>query len=334
VSGALYACSSAIAYFVAAFVLAYLLNPAVNLLSSLRIPRSAATLFMITICIYFFVTLVLVLSPMFYHQSLLIIQKMSIYQQRVQTQIVPQLIEWIGGVSPEILARIEDALTSASRNAMGFFGDVVSRFIKSGSVAINIASVMALMPIIAFYILRDWQQIIAAAFGVIPGRYRAATAELTKAMDVTMAGYLRGQIYACLVMGVYYAIALSIIRLDSAVVLGFCSGILIVIPYVGAGCAGLFCAMIAGLQYGSFYYAVITLGIFLLGHIMESNFISPKLIGDSVGLHPAWLLFGLIVGGNLLGFFGVLIAVPLTAALGTVIKFAIAQYKRSEFYMG
>lgn len=330
--GAAYVCSSAILYFFVAFVLAYLLNPSVNKLASWKVPRSVATVLMMTLFISFFMTLVSILSPILYHQSVLIIKKISGYQEQMQSHIIPQFMMWMDGVSPVLLIKVEEAVTAATQNALSVTGNLVSKLMQSSSVAINIISTLVLVPIIAFYILRDWQGIVAKAFDIIPNRMRAIIQELTHELDLTMAGYLRGQTYACLLMAAYYAIMLSALQIEASLVLGFCSGLLIIVPYIGAACAGLVCALIAGLQYNNLYYAVAVLGVFVIGNFIESNFISPKIIGDTIGLHPAWFLFGVIVGANLLGFLGILVAVPLTAALGTVIKFAVAQYKRSDFY--
>lgn len=331
-AASLYAASNAVIYFIASFVIAYILHPSVSFLQKFKIPRSASVLIMLFVFICSFLLVICVASPLIYNQSILILKKISYYKANSEFNLLDKALVLIDGMPEDIVTKIKESFASSLDGLVGVAVQIASNVFRSGYVAVNIATASILIPIIAFYIMKDWYVLISKISELIPVKYKKGAKKLAKEMDSTMSGYLRGQIYACFIMILYYSIALSILKLDSSIALGFLSGLLIVIPYLGAGFSAIICSLIAGMQYGDLYHTVITLCIFIFGNIIESNFVSPKIIGERVGLHPAWLLFGILTGGGLFGFFGVLLAVPLTAALGTVIKFAVVQYKHSKFY--
>ena len=268
-----YVFSWAFVHLALAFVIAYLLNPAVNKLTALHLPRTLSSIIMIIVLVGMFMVLLLVISPIIYSQSLLMIQKGSYYQQMFKSKIMPQFLEWASNISPDIVSKLEDSAASVLQGSLQFIGNIMSKFFTSGVIAIDIASLLFITPIIGFYILRDWPQVIADIFKIMPVRVRPIMRELAAALDGAMSGYLRGQAYVCLIMGVYYAIALSVLGIDSAIVLGLCSWLIISVPYIGAAMAGLLCCIMAWMQYGSFYYFAFAAGIFIIGQIMESNFI-------------------------------------------------------------
>lgn len=331
-AASLYAASNAVIYFIAAFVIAYILNPSVSFLQKLRIPKSTSVIIMLFVFICSFLLVICVASPLIYNQSILILKKISYYKANTELNVFDKALLLLNGMPDDIVVKIKESVASSLDGLVGVAVQIVSNVFRSGYVAINIAAASVLIPVISFYIMKDWDSLISKTSDLIPVKYKKGAKKLAVELDYTMSGYLRGQLYACFAMILYYSIALSVLKLDSSIALGFLSGLLIVIPYLGAGFSAIICALIAGMQYGDFYHSIIVVCIFIFGNIIESNFVSPKIIGERVGLHPAWLLFGILTGGGLFGFFGVLLAVPLTAAFGTVIKFGVVQYKHSKFY--
>jgi predicted PurR-regulated permease PerM len=272
-------------------------------------------------------------SPVIYQQIVNTATKLSALQDQVQSQGVPIITEWLSTLSPNLLTNLQESIKAASGSAIGLSGEIISSFIKKSSIAFDIAIFLLLIPLITCQMLQNWNVMIAAFLQIFPKKMQPTIKEFMQAIDNTMNGYCKGQLYVCAIMSIYYIIALKALSIDSFFALGLLSGILVAVPYIGALTAGFLCILASIMQEG-LNHAGIAFLVFLIGNIVESNFITPKLIGIKVELHPIWLLFGLLVSSSLLGFTGILIAVPLTAALGTAIKFAMARYKRSEFYRG
>jgi predicted PurR-regulated permease PerM len=315
-----------------AFIIAYLLNPAVNKLMELHIPRAMGAIIALLALIGLATALVVSLSPVVYQQGLLMLQKGSLYQQAAHENLLPKLMEWAANLSPDFVRKLEDWSGAATQDMLRFISNLISRGYNSSLIAIDFISMLFISPIFSFYIIKDWALIHDKALALFPLRFRPFVSELARSLDVAMAGYFRGQSYVCLIMALYYMAAFSALGLDSSVILGCASGLLIVMPYLGAATAGVLCSIMAWLQFNSGYHFLFVGAVFVVGQVLESNFISPKMIGAKIGIHPVWLMFGLIAGGSVFGFFGVLLSVPLTAASSAFIKVAIVQYKRSNFY--
>ena len=204
--------------------------------------------------------------------------------------------------------------------------------ITGGFALVNILSLLLITPIVAFYMLRDWDKFIAQVDSLLPKKSKKSIEKQAKEIDNILSSFIRGQFSVCVLLGSFYAIGLYIVGLDLGVLVGFLAGIISFIPYVGSITGFLISILIAFAQFDSLMPILQVVGVFAVGQFIEGNFLTPNLVGDSVGLHPVWIMFALLTGGVLLGFLGLMIAVPVAAIIGVLTRHAIENYKESSLY--
>jgi predicted PurR-regulated permease PerM len=215
----------------------------------------------------------------------------------------------------------------------------ITTFVRSlwsgGQALISIFSLVVVTPVVACYLLYDWNRIVIAVDNWVPLLHRETVRALAREMDAAIAGFVRGQTAVCLILGSFYAVTLTLVGLNFGLLIGLVSGIITFIPYVGS-MTGLVLALgVAIAQFWPEYTPIlVVLGIFFLGQFLEGYVLAPKLVGESIGLHPVWLMFALFAFGSLLGFVGLLVAVPLAAVIGVLARFALRQYLASPLYTG
>jgi len=270
--------------------------------------------------------------------------------------IVPTVLGQLSGLiaaAPEIFANLQAFLTekfpeladadSTIRKSLSGIGEtlqsrgdeLLQTVLASFSGVVNVVVLIVVAPIVAFYMLYDWDNMIAKVDGLLPRDHAPVIRELMRQIDRTMAGFIRGQGTVCMILGIFYAVALMLVGLNFGLVVGLIAGALTFIPYVGALVGGALALGLALFQFwGDWLWIVLIWGIFQAGQFVEGNILTPRLVGSSVGLHPVWLLFSLSAFGALFGFVGLLVAVPVAAAIGVVSRFAITQYKDSRLYQG
>jgi predicted PurR-regulated permease PerM len=196
-------------------------------------------------------------------------------------------------------------------------------------------SVLVIMPVVTFYLICDWHEMVATLDGWVPPQHRATVHRLAGEIDAAISGFLRGQAGVCLIVGIYYVLALSLVGLNFGLLIGLTAGVLTFMPYVGAMAGLLIGTSVAVGQFWPQWTSIAAVvGIFLVGQFFEGNVLQPKLVGDHVGLHPVWLIFAMFAFGYLFGFVGLLIAVPLAAAIAVLFRFGLNQYFESPFYRG
>jgi predicted PurR-regulated permease PerM len=199
---------------------------------------------------------------------------------------------------------------------------------------VNLLSLLFITPVVAFYMLRDWDRMVVRIDGWLPLENRDVIRSQFAEIDRTLAGFARGQALLCLSLGGFYALSLSAAGLDFGFVIGVATGILSFIPYVGTLTGAALSIGFAILQFDSWTPVLVIGGIYLFGQIIEGNVLQPLLVGDRVGLHPVWVIFSLLAGGALMGFVGILVAIPVAATLGVLIRFFVGRYLKSQFYLG
>lgn len=204
--------------------------------------------------------------------------------------------------------------------------------ITNGFALINILSLVLITPIVAFYMLRDWDTFVAKVDSLLPKQSKKSIEKQAREIDRILASFIRGQLSVCVLLGTFYAVGLYIVGLDLGVLVGFLAGIISFIPYVGTIFGFVVSMAIAFAQFDNMMQILQVAGVFLVGQFIEGNFLTPKLVGDSVGLHPVWVMFALLAGGVLLGFLGLMIAVPVAAIIGVIMRHAIENYKQSSLY--
>jgi predicted PurR-regulated permease PerM len=321
--------------FVMGLAIAYFLDPVADWLERLKVPRLAATTIILGVFALVFVLFLLLLLPALGSQIAGFAERLPGYLtklvQLVDTSGPDWLKEWIASNK----ASIEQQLTSFARDLAGWIA-VVLQQIWSGSMAVlNVVSLLIVTPVVAFYMLNDWDRMIAVVDRWMPRDHAAVLRDLARQIDDALAGFVRGQGSVCLILGLFYAVSLSIVGLNFGMLIGLISGLISFIPYVGSITGFVIAGGVALVQFPPDWISVgLVLGLFVAGQFVEGNFLSPKLVGDRVGLHPVWLMFALFAFGYLFGFVGLLLAVPLAAAIGVLLRFAIRSYMVSTLYLG
>jgi predicted PurR-regulated permease PerM len=214
-------------------------------------------------------------------------------------------------------------------------GQLLETALSSAASLLNIVVLLVVAPVVAVYLLYDWDHMIARIDHLLPRDHAPVIRRLAGEIDATLASFIRGMGTVCLILGTYYAVALMLVGLQFGLVVGAVAGLVTFIPYVGALLGGALALGLALFQFwGDWLSIALVAGIFASGQVIEGNFLTPRLVGSSVGLHPVWLIFALSAFGTLFGFVGMLVAVPVAAALGVIARFAISEYQSGRLYRG
>lgn len=318
--------------FIVAIIFAYLLDPLADKLEKKNLSRNKATLIILS---SFFLVLAIVLTliiPVIYGQITNLVKKTPEYITLVNENIIPYLSEMLNKFAPDALDKAKDSVNDISKIAFSFLQKLLKNVWSSGLAIVNILSLLFVTPIVTYYILRDWDKIMAIIKDYLPVEYKETILEQVKKINITLSAYLRGQTNVCLILGFFYAICLTIANLEFGFTIGIVTGVLSFIPYVGMMFGFTIGMILAILQFDSIVNISIVAAIFIVGQLIEGNFITPKLVGDKVGLHPVWIIFSLMAGGTIFGFVGILLAIPVASVLGVLVKFTLEKYTCSEFY--
>lgn len=320
--------------FILGALIAYFLDPAADKLEEHRISRGHATAIITLSFFTIIVFLSLLIVPTITSQLSGLITDLPTYFAGLEIKYEEKISGWLGALPASYVESFKTAANNFSGIMLKVVGDMAGSLFQSGMAIINILSLILITPVIAFYLLRDWDIMTARFHALLPRKHEQTIREQLALIDATLAGFIRGQINVCLLLGVFYAAGLSLVGLKFGILIGMATGILVILPYVGflfGICVGLTVALF---QFGTWDGVIPVLVVFITGMILEGNFITPKLVGEKVGLHPTWIIFGLLAGAALFGFVGVLIAVPVTAVVGVLIRFSLSRYLQSSYYHG
>lgn len=319
--------------FVAGIVLAYLLNPLARRLERIGVQRAVAGLVIIVLALAALIVIVLLLAPILAGQLSAFIDRLPGYVTRLQSLIADPGHAWLTKILGERLPDASKSVGDLMSQGAGWIAAFLRSLWSGGQALVSILSLMVVTPVVAFYLLCDWDRMITTIDGWVPRPQQETVRALAREIDVAIAGFVRGQTSICLILSVYYAVALALTGLNFGFLIGFMAGLLSFIPYVGS-LTGLVVAIgVAVAQFWPNWMPIVAiLVIFLVGQILEGYVLAPKLVGARIGLHPVWLMFALFAFGYLFGFVGLLVAVPLAAAIGVLIRFALRQYLASPFY--
>ncbi|AZN99130.1 AI-2E family transporter [Mesorhizobium sp. M9A.F.Ca.ET.002.03.1.2] len=331
----LYVFSGILLPFVAGMVLAYFLDPVADRLERLGLSRLMAT---VVILIAFIVVLVLafvILIPVLATQMADFASKLPEYLTRLQTLITsfdPRWLEEKFGVDANGL---REGLNSLLTSGFGLLTTVFTSVWSSGVALVSVVSLFVVTPVVAFYMLLDWDRMVAIVDSWVPRDYVQTVRAIAKDINTATAGFVRGQGTLCLVLGAMYATGLTLTGLNFGILIGLFAGLISFIPYVGSLTGLVLAVGVAFVQFWPDWTMVAAVaGVFFVGQFIEGNILQPRLVGKSVGLHPVWLMFALFAFGALFGFVGLLIAVPASAAVAVLVRFAIARYLESPLYKG
>jgi predicted PurR-regulated permease PerM len=331
----LYLFSSILLPFIAGMSIAYFLDPVADRLERIGLSRLMATIVILVAFVLVFALALTIFIPIIINQFNDFVQHIPGYVQQLQQLIAKTqtmvLPDWIRNQ----IGAIKDNISNIMSDGLSFVGGLFAQIWSSGKALVNILSLMVITPVVAFYILLDWDRMIAKVDAWVPRDHVATVRQIATEIDQSIAGFIRGQGSLCIILGIYYGVGLSLVGLNFGLLIGLFAGMISFIPYVGS-LVGLFIAVsVALVQFWPDYIWVgLTLAVFFTGQFLEGNILQPKLVGESVGLHPVWLMFALFAFGALFGFVGLLVAVPAAAACGVLVRFALSRYLQSDLYYG
>ena len=323
--------------FVVGAVVAYFFDPLVMRLQRAGLSRTWATAVVTVIAALIAVGVVMAILPPLFGQVQEMIGKAPQYAvsvaQRVQPMVEP--VREKMGLPPLSLQELQADATKRAGEALALVGSLAGKLAQRGVAIINLLGLLFLTPVVTFYLLRDWPKVLAAINGALPLDHADTIRTLARESNAAVAGYVRGQALVCVCLGTIYGVGLSLVGLQFGFVIGLIAGLISFIPFVGTLVGATLSIGMALAQFPPDWISVIKVAaVFLLGHLLEGNFLSPKLVGDRVGLHPVWIMFALLAGGSLFGFVGVLIAVPVAAVIGVLARHLMGRYHASSFYRG
>jgi predicted PurR-regulated permease PerM len=319
--------------FVAGAAIAYMLDPLASRLTEHGMNRLVAALIILAGFVIVFVGVIVLVAPVLVDQLAAFIDKVPSYLEHLQSLITRN--SWLNSIIGGTAAGNEKSASALMNKSIGYLTSVLPTLWTKGAALLSVFSLLVITPVVAFYLLLDWDRVLASFDDLVPLRQRETVRSLMREINNALSGYLRGQLTVCVILGVYYAIGLTVAGLNFGILIGVVSGFLTFIPYVGSLTALVVSLCVALAQfYPDWTHILIIVGIVLVGQFLEGNVLSPKLVGESVGLHPVWLIFALLACGYLFGFVGLLLAVPLAAAAGVLTRFALRRYRASPLYTG
>jgi predicted PurR-regulated permease PerM len=326
---------SALLPFVAGGVVAYLLNPVVSRIERLGMNRLLATLGIMSIAVVAIAVLIVLTVPTIVRELSYFIESLPSYLRRLQTLTTDPSRPWLSKIVGEGLGEAERSFGEITSVAANWLGTFLHSIWSGGQALISIASLTVVAPIVACYLIFDWNRMIAAIDHWVPPVYRGTVRTLASEIDHTIRGFVRGQSSLCLALAAFYALALSLIGLKHGILIGIASGLLSFIPYLGS-LTGLVIGMCVAIAqfWPNWTLVFLVLAVFFVGQSLADYVLAPYLVGRKVHLNPVWMMFALFAFGYLFGFVGLLIAGPLAAAIGVLVRFALRQYYASSLYAG
>jgi predicted PurR-regulated permease PerM len=337
---------STVAPFAAGIVLGYLLDPLVGQMEKLGLNRLGAALIILVVFATTFIVALIVVGPILGNQLVVFAEKLPGYVTKLQSLALDEgtalanryLGRWMSTLG------LGDQLSSGQLQKT--IGDFVSQgaqwlvnalrgLVSGGAAVVSFFSLLIITPVVAFYILIDWDRMIAELDGWLPLDHRDSLRKIAREIDRALAGFIRGQSLVCLILGLWYGIGLTLVGLDFGFLIGVIAGVLGFVPYVGSLIALLLSIAVSLVQgWPSLELFFLSVAVVVTGQFLEGYVISPKLVGGSIGLHPVWLMFALLAFGQLFGFVGLVVAVPAAAAIGVIVRHLIGIYLASPFYLG
>ncbi len=316
--------------FVAGLVLAYFLDPLCDRLEARGLSRTVATSIITGISFAFLAVIISLIIPRAYGEFVSLIEALPAYWEELQRHAEAWKETPLFGQAVVLWQENEAALNSEQVIS---FAVAKLKSLGGGLGALfNFVSLFLITPIVSFYLLRDWDKLTAYIEALIPKRHRKKVKALSLDIDKALSGYVRGQFLVCMILGLALGLALHLIDLPYGFIIGFASGLLSFIPYLGQLLGAVIALIVAYVTGESFTLPLFVLGIFVVGNMLEGFFLTPRFVGRSIGVHAVWVMFALLAGAALFGFLGMLLALPVAACLSVLVKFSIEEYRKSSFY--
>ena len=338
VLGLIYVLSPILAPFLIGAILAYICSPLVDKLDHVRIGRmrlgrTLSTLLVIAMLFGIFIVLLLIVVPLVQKELVMVMQRMPAYIETLRTKVEPWLLAHFGVTLAIDVAQVQDIITQNWKSASNFVGKLLLQVSTHGLALIGWIANLLLVPVVLFYLLRDWHGIIRRFAELIPRDWYAKTTTIAREIDLVLAEFLRGQLSVMLLTGIFYAAGLWFAGLELALPIGMIAGLLGFVPYLGPTLGILLALLAAALQFSSLGQLIPVALVFAAGQMLESMVLTPWLVGDRIGLHPVVVIFALLAGGQLFGFSGILLALPVGAAIAVGLRHARQSYLASDLYL-
>lgn len=324
--------------FLIAGILAYICDPLVDKLCLIgtrqfKIGRTLATVLVMTAMLGLIILLFLIVVPLLQKESLLIAERLPNTINNIRTMVEPWLQSHFGINFAIDSTQIQSIITTNWKAAGGLMGDALKLAGNNSLALINMLANVLLLPVVLFYMLRDWDIFMANIAELIPREWQAKTCTIASEVDQVLSEFLRGQLTVMLLMSVFYVAGLWLVGLDMALAIGILAGLLGFVPYLGAALGLGLAVLVAVLQFTSLGQVIPVLMVFAVGQLLESMVVTPKFVGERIGLHPVVVIFALLAGGQLFGFAGVLLALPVSAAIAVGLRHTKDNYLNSDTYL-
>ncbi len=328
-----YVLRSVLLPFVVGIVLGYLFDPLATRFEKWGMNRTFATILVFIVVVLIAVPAFIMIFSVIDSQLTTFVEAAPVYIASFIKRAEPLMFDLHEKFPSLELNTLPDIIKNNLTVGMQFGGKLLKGLISNGFALINLLSLLLITPVVAFYMLRDWDTFVKKADNLLPRKSKDDIREQFKLIDKALSGFIRGQVSVCVILGAYYSLGLHIVGLELGLLIGFLAGIISFIPYVGSISGFLISIILALAQFGDVTKIMEVVAVFMIGQFVEGNFLTPKLVGNNIGLHPVWVMFSLLAGGVLLGFLGLMIAVPVAAIIGVLTRYAIDNYKKSRLYL-
>lgn len=326
----LWVLGNAVVPFLVATAIAYFLEPVVRRLENLGTNRLWAAILISLLALVVVVTIFLLVVPVLVQQTIALFS--------VAPEYIARLTSFLGERFPALFepeSPLRKALAGLQTVIQDFGVAVVNQALNTSLALVDFLLLVFVVPVVTFYLMLDWPRVVAAVDKWLPRDQAPTIRMLSSQIDKVLAGFVRGQLTVCVILGSFYAVALAVVGLQFGVVIGIFAGLISFIPFVGSLLGGVLSIGLALYQFWAEPVWILAVAaVFLIGQLVEGNVLTPKLVGGSVGLHPVWLLFSLSAFGALFGFAGLLVAVPVAASIGVLGRYGVSQYLQGRFYLG
>ena len=319
--------------FVVAALFAYLTDPLVDRLERRGVSRTLGVSLVFLVVIVVIVAVLLVLVPLIERQIGNLLEQLPVWIDWFQTRAQPWLQAHIG-VSADLLdtKRLTAALQANWKEAGGVAAGLLAGVSKSGMAVVGWVLNLVMIPVVAFYLLRDWDVMVERIHAMIPRSIEPVVSRLARESDEVLGAFLRGQLSVMVVLGLFYGIGLWLAGVSVGPLIGMVAGLISFVPYLGAITGFVMAIVAVVVQYQDGFHLLLVLGVFGIGQLLENYILVPRLVGDRIGLHPVAVIFAVLVGGELFGFLGVLLALPVASIAVVVLRYLYARYTQSELY--
>ena len=331
--GGLYLLGGILLPFLVGMAAAYVLDPLADRLQRRGLGRGTATLTLTVLCFAAVVPLAVVLLPVILTQAAELATQLPGYMEDLRSKVV-QIAEQLGRQELIQKLSVQGLVSQFAQRVLGFAGEAFTNVLQSSLAVLNLISLVFITPIVTFYLLRDWDRMVAAMLSLVPPRGRPLAHHLATEVDDVLAGFLRGQGLVCLFLACFYAVGLALAGLQYGAVIGLLTGLFSFIPYVGMLIGVAVGLTVAMFQFDTFWQVGLVAAVFAVGQFIEGNFLTPRVVGERIRLHPVWVIFAVLAGTALFGLAGTFFATPAAAVIAVLVRFGIDRWRASPYYRG